>query len=483
MKALTYMRVIAIDLGATSGRVVAVNYKDGMIDNEIIHRFSNYLISQNNQLLWDLNKIISNVKLGIEKTLNKYNDIQSIGVDSFGCDYVDIDNIKVGLTKAYRDLSNLIFSTKLLEQINYEKIYKISGIQMLPFNTIFQLYQDRVSGKESKVLMIPDFINFELTGVLSSEITNLSTTSLIDSHNFAVSSELLNYIGLKDNPFYKVFKPAEKLGTHKYRNKEIDVIEVCTHDTASAVFSTPLDKRSCYLATGTWSLLGTLLDEPIINEASFKFNFTNEIGYKNKIRFLKNIMGMFILENVKIEFEEKEGIKINYDDLAEHLKYKKNDVYIDVDYIDFQQPGNMINKINLYLKSTNQHTLNDFYEFALCIYESLAYRYKIVFDSLKSICKTEFNKIFVIGGANQSDVLNQLIADFLHVDVYVGESEASTMGNALVQLLAKGIITEDEKDQVLKRRIKKIVKPIKSEEEINNKIMKINEILRGFKNE
>ena len=141
MKALTCMRVIAVDLGATSGRVVAVSYKDGIIENEIIHRFSNYLISQNNQLLWDLNKIISNIKLGIEKSLNKYNDIQSIGVDSFGCDYVDINNIKDGLTRAYRNSSNLIFSAKLLEQINYEKIYKISGIQMLPFNTIFQLYQ------------------------------------------------------------------------------------------------------------------------------------------------------------------------------------------------------------------------------------------------------------------------------------------------------------------------------------------------------
>ena len=474
------MRVIAVDLGATSGRVVVIKYKNGIIDTNIIHRFSSYLISEDNHLFWDLNLIYENVLYGIQKCLNLYNDIKSIGIDSFGCDYIKIENIEKGKARAYRDYSNLEYSKKLLLEHDYKDIYKISGIQNLPFNSIFQLYQDKLNGSVNKVLMIPDYLNYKLSGVLTSELTNLSTTSLLDAYTQEISDKLIKLINIENNPFFAIYKPGQKIGEYKYKDQIADVISVCSHDTASAVFATPLDEDSCYLSSGTWSLFGALLDKPLINELTYEYNFTNEIGYDGKIRFLKNIMGQFIVEEVKKEFEKRENRKISFEEITSEIRKIKNDVYIDVDYQDFQYPGEMSQKINQYLIKTGQHSLNTLYEFVLCVYESLAYKYKIVFDKLKRITNKSYKKLFVIGGANQSEVLNHLVANFLDVDVYIGESEGSTIGNALVQLISLKEISLKDKDLLLKKRIKNVIKRDKELNEINYKIGEINRVLGGF---
>lgn len=474
------MRVIAVDLGATSGRVVVINHKNGIIDTNIIHRFSSYLISEDSHLFWDLNLIYENVLYGIQKCLNLNNDIKSIGIDSFGCDYIKIENLEKGRARAYRDYSNLEYSKKLLLEHDYKDIYEISGIQNLPFNSIFQLYQDKLIGSVNKVLMIPDYLNYKLSGVLISELTNLSTTSLLDAYTQEISDKLIKLINIENNPFFAIYKPGQKIGEYKYKDQIVDVISVCSHDTASAVFATPLDEDSCYLSSGTWSLFGALLDKPLINELTYEYNFTNEIGYDGKIRFLKNIMGQFIVEEVKKEFEKRENRKISFEEITSGIRKIKNDVYIDVDYQDFQYPGEMSRKINQYLIKTNQHSLNTLYEFVLCVYESLAYKYKIVFDKLKRITNKSYKKLFVIGGANQSEVLNHLVANFLDVDVYIGESEGSTIGNALVQLISLKEISLKDKDTLLKKRIKNVIKRDKELNEINYKIDGINRVLGGF---
>lgn len=477
------MKVIAVDLGATSGRVVVVTFNEGIIETEIIHRFSSYLINENDTLKWDLEKIFSNISVGINKSLDLYNDIKSIGIDSFGCDYIKIEDLNTLKARAYRDVSNIEFSKKLLSKHNYQEIYKESGIQFLPFNTIFQLYQDKERGELSKVLMIPDYLNYRLTNVFSSELTNLSTTGMLDKSTQTISRKLTDLINLKENPFYKTYKPGEKIGEYIYKDRKVDVISVCSHDTASAVFATPLDEESCYISSGTWSLFGDLLDKPIANEPSYKYNFTNEVGYNGKIRFLKNIMGQFIVEEVKKEFEKDQNREIKYQEVTSKIKGMSNDVYIDVDFKDFQTPGNMREKINKYLKSTNQHELKSVYEFVLCIYESLAYKYRIVFEKLKELTKKEYKKLFVIGGANQSEVLNNLVANYLNIDVYIGESEGSTIGNALVQFVSLNELNEESKDEVLQNRIKKVIKPTIAKDLIDLKIKEINKVLGGFLNE
>lgn len=477
------MKVIAVDLGATSGRVVVVTFNEGIIETEIIHRFSSYLIDENDTLKWDLEKIFSNISVGINKSLDLYNDIKSIGIDSFGCDYIKIEDLNTLKARAYRDVSNIEFSKKLLSKHNYQEIYKESGIQFLPFNTIFQLYQDKERGELSKVLMIPDYLNYRLTNVFSSELTNLSTTGMLDKSTQTISRKLADLINLKENPFYKTYKPGEKIGEYIYKDRKVDVISVCSHDTASAVFATPLDEESCYISSGTRSLFGDLLDKPIANELSYKYNFTNEVGYNGKIRFLKNIMGQFIVEEVKKEFEKDQNREIKYQEVTSKIKGMSNDVYIDVDFKDFQTPGSMRNKINKYLKSTNQHELKSVYEFVLCIYESLAYKYRIVFEKLKELTKKEYKKLFVIGGANQSEVLNNLVANYLNIDVYIGESEGSTIGNALVQFVSLNEVNEESKDEVLQNRIKKVIKPTIAKDLIDLKIKEINKVLGGFLNE
>ena len=439
-------KVLSIDIGASSGRLVMIEYnKNSGFKFDEVYRFSNGMKNINNSLKWDFNDIISHIYLGILKALKTYPDIKSIGVDTWGVDYgrLDSEGNLIDMPFGYRDSRCDLAAKKLLSKVNYEDIYKISGIQYLNFNTLFQLYDDKLNKREfNNILLIPDLINYYLTGNKFIELTNLSTTSLYNPLTHKIDESLLNLIGVNKEVFPNIIYPSNKVGTLKddlvkdFSYPKIDVISVGSHDTASAVASLNLNENVAFLSSGTWSLLGIELKEPLINLDGYKANFTNEIGLESKIRYLKNIMGLFIIQEIKKDLEiNNPNISFGYLH-HEATLIKSNDIYIDIDDEYFSKPGNMLNKFFAYLKKTNQYKDDlSIGQIVRSIYESMAFKYLEEFDYLKKITNKDVNKLLIVGGGSNASLLNQLIANVLDVTVEIGLSEGTTYGNALAQLI------------------------------------------------
>lgn len=437
-------KVLAIDLGASSGRFIVVEYKDNNFFIEETYRFRNGMERIDGHLRWDFDSIFNHIKKGLKISLNKHSDIQSVGVDTWAVDYglLDKNNNLISNPIGYRDERNDKASQELLKRINYKYIYIYSGIQFLPFNSIFQLYDDINNVEFDKFLLIPDLINFYLTGNKYIELTNLSTTALYDPINKEISINNKRIISLEDKLISPIIYPSKKVGTLKDELCEelgvspIDVVSVGSHDTASAIASIKLDDKSAYLSSGTWSLLGVELKKPLVNEETYLANFTNEIGLEHTVRFLKNIMGLFIVQEIKKDYEIDDP-NLCFQTLQEEaIKVKDNQIYIDVEDEIFQKPGDMLNKYYEYLKKTSQYKENLIRgEVIRSIYESMAFNYFKQFELLKKLTKKNLQKIVVIGGGSNSKILNQLIANSLNVIVETGLSEATVFGNALAQFI------------------------------------------------
>ena len=442
------MKALSIDIGASSGRCIVIEYKNGEFFKNETYRFLNGMVNIHDSLRWNIKHILKEVTNGIIESLKKYPDIETIGVDTWGCDYVLIDDKKediIELPYAYRDKRNIEASNKLLKKVDYFKIYSKTGIQFLPFNTIFQLYVDSLNKKEfDSFLMIPDVINFYLTGNKYLEVTNLSTTSLYNPKTKEIDLDLLKLIKVDPNKFPPIIQPFSKVGKLRkdlFKDFDVSNIDVVSgaHDTASAIASITLSSDSCYLSSGTWSLLGIELNEPLITIEGYKANFTNEVGLNNTIRYLKNIMGLFIIQELRkdllkvdplITFEKMNNLASEVND---------NDIFIDIDDELFNTPDNMLNKFYEYLRKTNQETNLEIKNIIRIIYESMAFKYLIEFKKLKEITKKEINKIYVVGGGSNATLLNQLIANTLNIEVITLDSEGSALGNALAQFIYKGI--------------------------------------------
>lgn len=438
-------KVLAIDIGASSGRFILISYNDGTFESEEIYRFKNGMKSINGHLSWDFRDLMSNIYNGINVTLLKHKDILSIGIDTWGVDYglLDENDYLYKNPIGYRDSRCNESANELLKNVDYSYIYKRSGIQYLNFNTIFQLYDDiKKNEKFNSFLLIPDLINFLLTGKKYIELTNLSTTAFYNPISKTIDKDLINLIGLKDDKIPEIIYPSKKVGSLKkeliydFRLYDVDIVSVGSHDTASAVASLNLKENVAFINSGTWSLLGVELDEPIINEESYKFNFTNEVGLEHKIRFLKNIMGLFIIQELKNDLAKFDG-EVSFATLhKEAQEVENNETYIDVNDELFATPGDMLNKYAEYLKKTNQFgQVATRGEVIRSIYESMAFKYKIEFEKLKKITNRNIDTIIVCGGGANATLLNQLIADVLDIEVVTGLSEATIFGNALSQLI------------------------------------------------
>lgn len=456
------MKVISIDLGATSGRVMTVTLKDGKIFYEEYFRFRNIIIEKDNKLYWDFNLLMENIKIGLKKVFDVNDDIESISIDSWAVDYalIDSEGNLLNLPMCYRDNSSYKYRDELCKILSFEKIYSITGIQDLHFNTIYQLYGDK-NKKEKGItfLMIPDLIAYFLTEVKRLEITNCSTTSLYNRKEGKLDAFLLNKINVDKNIFPEFIYPTEEYGKLKREYlpehyKDVKVIAVCSHDTASSILGMPLDSSSIYLSSGTWSLLGTEEEKPIINEDSLKYNFTNEIGFDNTIRFLKNTMGMFLINEVKNDYENHGNI-LSFDDIK-NLVLQEEDcsLYIDVDDPLFETPFNMLSKVNEYLNKSKQNTTYSMGMLFKAIYQSMALSYREKIEELSYLTHRNYDSLIISGGGNQADLLNTYTSSCLGIKVVTGPCESTILGNALAQFISLGYI-KDKKEgrEIIKNSI------------------------------
>lgn len=455
---------LAFDMGATSIRGILGYIENGKLKTEEILRFSHERIKENGRSRWDWEKIIGN----IVNTIIKYKDeIGSIGVDTWGVDFgiLDSDGTLIENPISYRDSKNILGYEDAKKITSLKEIFMNTGNQVMSINTLFQLLSLKEVDIENynkidKVLMMPDLINYFLTGEKYAEATIASTTQLFNLSERKISNKILEKFEINKNMFPEIIDPGKIIGNLKNSRieelKELDipVISVASHDTASAVLLTQAytDSKCMFLSCGTWSLIGCITKEPVINEETYKNSLTNETGYNKSNMFFTNITGLYLVEKLKEQLEIKYKRKICFEEITEYVKSNLDlDKYIDVALPVFQQDEfNIILEID---KITKEHQKNDF-DYFVIIYKSLTKKYAETIVYIKNITKREFNKIHIIGGGAKSVVLCQMIADRTGLELVVGPFEATAYGNILIQKITqKEILSLEEGFNIIKNTV------------------------------
>lgn len=445
----------AVDLGATSGRTILGKVIDQKIELREITRFSNHIIQSCNHFYWDILALYHEILNGL-KIISKENiEISSIGIDTWGVDVVFIDKNGEILSNpySYRDPCTIDSPAQLFKKVSKEKVYGNTGIQIMNFNTLFQLFAQKQRNCQAleasdKILFMPDALSYLLTGNMVTEYTIASTSQMLNANKREFDEELLNEIGISKDKFAPIVFPRHIIGNLSKEVQEITglsdipVIAVAGHDTASAVAAVPAkDDHFAYLSSGTWSLMGIENSDAIINENSFKENFTNEGGIQGTIRFLKNICGMWLLERCRAEWEKEHNY--SYPELIDAaLKAEPFKYIINPDSPCFANPSSMIDAIKSYCKQTSQPVPTTYGEITRCIFESLALRYRQVFTTLTNLSGKEINVLHIIGGGSKNALLNQLTSNALGIEVVAGPSEATAIGNIMIQAMSSGIVSD-----------------------------------------
>ena len=458
-------KFLAIDLGASSGRGIVGEFEDNKIILHEVNRFNNQIIKIFGSDCWNIYTLYENIKSSIKKAFVEYGELSGIGIDSWGVDFVFLDkygNI-IGLPNTYRDSRTDGIAEKIFEKISKEIIYKETGIQFLKINTLYQIYSYRLKNPEmfqyvDKILFLPDYLNYLFTGEKLNEYTISSTSQMLKADTKHWSSTVLKPLGISESLFFNVSEPGSIIAEmHKKVKDElnvpnVDFLLVPSHDTASAIVAVPAKGDDwAYLSSGTWSLIGAELDGPIINDETYKYNYTNEGGAFNKIRFLKNLSGMWLLQESKRIWEES-GVNYTYDDLIENAsKVKPFQGFIDPDAEMFLKPENMPNAINEFLLKTGQEEIKDHFSIVRIILESLALKYREAIEILQTLINKDINVLHIIGGGSKNDLLNQMTADSTGLKIVAGPTEATALGNLLMQAKAKGIISTLEKAREIVR--------------------------------
>jgi len=452
-------RFIAIDLGAESGRIMLGTLKDNRITLEEIHRFVNRPVDILGRLYWNVTQMFQDIKEGLSKAFSKYKDIESIGIDTWGVDFglVTKEGYLAGIPVCYRDHRTDGILEKAFRVMSKEEIYKLTGIQIMQINTLFQLYsmvheKSSLFNSSHKLLFMPDLFNFMLTGEMITEFSIATTSQMYNPFKDDWEEEILNKFNIPKYIMPTIVPSGTEIGK-LYRGiqeelnvKDVSVIAPCEHDTGCAVVGVPGKGEDwAYISSGTWSLMGVELKEPIINEESFKANFTNEGGYGKTYRFLKNIMGLWLLQRVKREWA-KEGCDLSYSEITKLAEEEEPFKYfINPDDVSFLNPPSMVKAIQDYCYKTHQGIPEKKGEIARCILESLAFRYKEVFDDLERILKKKIKVLHIVGGGSQNQLLSQFTADVLGIQVITGPVEATSLGNIVVQAITKGAIKDIKK--------------------------------------
>lgn len=456
---------LAFDFGASSGRALLAKFDGKKVELDEIYRFPNEPVRIGGHFYWDFLRLFHELKNGLKKAASKGVKISSIGIDTWGVDYGLLDENGDLLSNPihYRDSRTNDIIKDIEKIVPYREIYNITGIQYMQFNTLYQLYADYKCRpeilKQAKVLLfMPDLFNYFLTGNKFSEYTESSTSQMLDAVKKTWAVELLQKLSLPVDILQKIIPPGSIYGNlldtvqEETRLDSIPVIAVGSHDTASAVAGTPFEgDNKVFLSSGTWSLLGVESDEPIINEDSLKYNFTNEGGVEGKIRFLKNINGLWIIQQLKSSWSEHVE-QVSFPDIINAARNVQNKHFaIDPNDSSFIAPMNMAEAIRNYCRDKGQGTPEDLGEIAIAAYNGLANEYKRVSQSLEEIVGRKIETINTIGGGIQDEFLCQLTANATGKKIVAGPVEASALGNIILQLMAIGEIKSlEEGRQIIK---------------------------------
>jgi rhamnulokinase len=436
---------IAVDIGASSGRLILGYLEKGLLKLDEIHRFENKIVKKGDSYCWEANTLFQEIINGLKKCNELGIKPDSIGIDTWAVDFVLLDEKDQPLTEAvsYRDPRTDGVMEQVFEKIMKERLYLETGIQFQKFNTIYQLYSIKQSSpkildKAKSFLMIPDYFNYLLTGKKANEYTNATSTQLVNAFTKKWDHDLLDLLGINKEMFHEIKTPKTVLGALKDElvselGFDLQVILPATHDTGSAVIAVPEENETIYISSGTWSLIGVENYFPICVTKALDYNFTNEGGIDYQYRFLKNIMGLWMIQEVRRNYNNEYSFA-KLVDLAREAKDFRAIVNVNDDR--FLKPENMIQEIMNYCVETGQPIPSTPGEVAKCVYDSLAVSYQDAVHEIEEIFEKRFEKINVIGGGCQNEMLNQLVADVTKKEVYAGPVEATAIGNIVAQLMA-----------------------------------------------
>ena len=445
------MSVLAVDIGASSGRVMQVSLQNGKLCLAERHRFDNTPVAVNGTLYWDVLCLFSELKKGLAQADNPAG-VTSVGIDTWGVDFglLDGDGRLMENPVHYRDTRTKDSLEHILHHATREEIYRVTGIQFMPTNTLYQMTalaqkRPRMLTEAACALLIPDLLAYFLTGQKHTELTNASTTQMLRVNGEGWYTGLLERLTIPTELFPPIIYPGEVYGAllpevaAETRLPAIPVVAVPTHDTASAVVSAPAEGTDfAFLSCGTWSLLGTETPQPYSTPEACTANFTNEIGYGHTTRLLKNIMGLWILQESRRQWQ-REGTPYTFAELErlarETPAFRS---FIDPDAPDFVQPGDMPERIRAYCRRTGQPVPASVGEVVRCIYESLALKCGRVFRQLSAITGKHSPILHLVGGGAKDPLLAQMLADACGCAVDSGPVEATALGNAAIQLIAAG---------------------------------------------
>lgn len=446
-------KLLAFDFGASSGRAILGNFDGEKIFLEEIHRFSNDPVNVNGTVYWDVLRLFHEIKQGIIKAKNA-GGFDSIGIDTWGVDFGLIDKHGFLLENPihYRDTRTHGMIEEAEKYISKKEIYNITGIQFMEFNTLYQLLalkkkRPYILEKTDKILFMADLFAYMLTGKQSTEYTLATTSQMIDLKTNTWSEEILEKLELPKNIFAPIIKSGETIG---YLNEavceecgveSVPIIAVCEHDTQSAICAVPSTEDDfAFISCGTWSLFGTELTKPIINDTSFDLNITNEGGFNYDIGFLKNIIGLWLIQESRRQWA-REGREYSYAELEGFsLQAEPFKCFIDPDAPEFVPHGNIPKRVQEYCKKTGQYVPQTVGEIMRCIYESIAMKYKATFEKIKKCTNKDYDKIHIIGGGTKDKFLCQLTANACNKQVNAGPIESTVLGNIAIQLISSGEI-------------------------------------------
>ncbi len=446
-------RVLAFDFGASSGRAIIGCFDGDKITLEEVHRFSNDPVSVGGTVYWDVLRLFYEIKQGIIKA-KIAGGFDSIGIDTWGVDFglIDSEGKLMENPVHYRDARTVGLVDEAFKTMPKEKLYGITGIQFMELNTLFQLislkkYRPWMLERADKMLFMPDLFGYMLTGKMCAEYSIASTSQLIDLDKRTWSKEILDAFGIKESVFAPLVQPGTVLCELSKEVCEecgvdpVPVISVCGHDTQSAITSVPCeDGDFAFLSSGTWSLFGTELDKPIVNETSMNINITNEGGFDGSTGFLKNIIGLWLIQESRRQWK-REGKEYSYADLEKlALAAEPFKCFIDPDAPEFVPHGNIPERVREFCRKTGQYVPETVGEIMRCIYESLAMKYRLTFEKLRECTERDYPVIHVIGGGTKDGLLCQMTANSCDRTVKAGPIEATVMGNVAVQLMSDGSV-------------------------------------------
>ena len=434
-------RTLAIDLGASSGRGIVFEFDGENYTSKTIHRFPNGAIEREGKLYWDLSMLFEQICLAISLANKTCGKLDAVGIDSWGVDigFVDKFGNVVDNPRHYRDPSHANARKSLSDKA--WDFYKISGISDNDFNTTYQLIARKREGFDFSqikyILFIPQLLGYMLTGKAVVEKTIASTCGFY-RRDAGFCDEFLQTLGIDSSLFPPVINTGDIIGNLKKEIKDnigleydLPIVATLGHDTACAVRAVSFEKHPLYLSSGTWSLFGTLEDKPIITKQTFEKGYTNELAFDGRIRLLRNIMGMWIIQQCRKQWSD-EGEDLSFEDIVELAKNAHDKgAFIDVDDDVFSYTTAMADKVKEYVLKKQGIELKSKGEIALCVYVSLAKTYKRALDDLRAITQREYSVLYVLGGGSNNDFLNSLIEKELRIKVVKGQSEASALGNAM----------------------------------------------------